>query len=283
MGDVIDREIRVHGKRAFQGNQMNNQSAAKFVSSFTESLCREEVNCNRLETEREQGSSSGISNSGFGPGGGFCKTEMGHPDTASQPAYPFGTCIDDVYQNQLWTNREGGWYWVPKATALFSIDNNLGFPATAAEVRRFHPWSRKVVKARSQRVDGRSFAAVLKQPVMDRGREGTYHDQGGPWVRLGVRSGSGQYEEGREWHGEEERRAQDSYHQGEDRSHSSQKGDFRYGAGGSNSGEYQKGDFRSVFTRQFGPDYQRNDFRSGPGGQFYAESDRGGYNTAKRG
>jgi hypothetical protein len=93
--------------------------------------------------------------------------------------------VDDVYQLQSWTNREGEWFWVPKATTLYTIEKNLGFPATAEENRRFHPWSRKVVKARSNRVDGRSFMTVLKQEGMERGREGGYRDQGIPglvWV-----------------------------------------------------------------------------------------------------
>jgi len=90
--------------------------------------------------------------------------------------------VDDIYQSQSWTNREGGWFWVPKATVLYAIKNDSGFLVTVAEVRRFRPWSRKVVKARSHRVDGRSFAAVVKQEWMDRGR-----DQVEPWSRLGAK------------------------------------------------------------------------------------------------
>jgi hypothetical protein len=28
----------------------------------------------------------------------------------TQLAYPFGTYVDDIYQNQSWSNREGGWF-----------------------------------------------------------------------------------------------------------------------------------------------------------------------------
>lgn len=28
----------------------------------------------------------------------------------TRPAYPFGTYVDDIYQNQSWFNREGGWF-----------------------------------------------------------------------------------------------------------------------------------------------------------------------------
>jgi hypothetical protein len=49
--------------------------------------------------------------------------------------------------------------------------------------------------------------AVLLQEKMDRGREGGYRDQTDPWLRLGNRGGPARYGEGRDWCGEEERRA----------------------------------------------------------------------------
>lgn len=78
------------------------------------------------------------------------------------------------------SDREGKWLWVPKATALYSLENNLGFPAKQEEILRFRPWSRRVVKARAKRVDEHSFATVLKQGAMDRGREGGFREQGDP-------------------------------------------------------------------------------------------------------
>lgn len=60
--------------------------------------------------EREQRSSPEIRNRDIQHGGSGCKTDMGSLVRAesSKPAYLFGTCVDDVYQLQSWTNREGG-------------------------------------------------------------------------------------------------------------------------------------------------------------------------------
>ncbi|KXG30141.1 hypothetical protein SORBI_3004G137300 [Sorghum bicolor] len=122
----------------------------------------------------------------------------------------------------------------PMAEGLLkSVEHNLGFPASAAEIRRFRPWSRKVVKARPQIVDERSFAAAVKQGEMDRGREGVYREQSDSRLRLGGRTGSGRYADGRDWRGDDERGNQDSFNKGEDRFHfNPQRGDVRSGSGG---------------------------------------------------
>lgn len=249
LGEMFEHEIRSRGKFAFQGKNSSKSAAGRFISSYTNSLRRENENqklhaesqrsflqnLNRVEREEQslnrgerEKQSSGVSGAG---------------QEIARPVYPFGTCVDDVYQNHSWTNQEGGWFWVPKATALIAIENDLGFPVTAAEIRRFRPWSRRVVKAAAKRVDERSFAVVVKQGAMERPQE-----QASPWTRLGSRGGSGRQEDSREWRGEEDRRASDNYSRGEDRSRPYYpRGDFRQGGGSSVGGEAQRKEYKFGF------------------------------------
>lgn len=274
LGDILEQQIRKFGGNAFHGKKYHKQSAARFISSFTESMNQEVEMQNQAGIEQsKQRSRSDVQNRGVVPDDISDIRVSG-----SKPVYPSDTCVEGVYQTRSWSNREGGWFWVPKATALVAIERNLGFPATAAEVRRFHPWSRKVIKAKSQRVDGRSFAAVLKQESMDRDRDGGYRPQTNPWSRLGSRDGPGRYGDGRDWRGTEDRRQGENFNRGEDQARfNTQRGDFRQNTGGSNSGDNQKRDFRSGSGGQYAGEYHMTDNRAG------ADANRGGYNTGPRG
>lgn len=140
---------------------------------------------------------------------------------------PIWDVLDDVYQNQSWTDKEGKWFWVPRHTAPHIIEHNLGFPATVAKIHRFWPWSCRVVKARSQRVDNCSFAVVVKQGEMEQGNP---RDQADPWAHPGNKDGQGRHGDERGWQGDEERRPFDNYNRGEDHSRlNSQRGDFKQG------------------------------------------------------
>lgn len=134
LGDIAVRDF-------YDLERLSKNQAVVRLSALTESFDSRIHDCHRGMNEWEQRSSPEIRNRDSQCGGSGCKTNTGSLVRAesSKPAYPFGTCVDDVYQSQCWTNREGEWFWVPKATALYTIEKNLGFPATAEEIRRFHP------------------------------------------------------------------------------------------------------------------------------------------------
>jgi hypothetical protein len=56
--DVFEQEIRSHGHLAFRGNQSRNQSAARFVSFFAESMSQEFGEQDRIKAKRDEQRSS---------------------------------------------------------------------------------------------------------------------------------------------------------------------------------------------------------------------------------
>ncbi|KAG8043429.1 hypothetical protein GUJ93_ZPchr0458g22766 [Zizania palustris] len=62
----------------------------------------------------------------------------------------------------------GKWLWFPKAAPLSSTSISLGFPARAAEVRRFGAGARKFARVPPRFADSRSFASVVEGVHMDR-------------------------------------------------------------------------------------------------------------------
>jgi hypothetical protein len=95
----------------------------------------------------------------------FSNEAQSHDAVPSKPNYPYGTCIDDLYAHS-WSNKAGSWLWVPKGTALVATENKLGFPARKSEIQRLGWSARRIFRVVPRKVDGRSFAAVVK---MDRG------------------------------------------------------------------------------------------------------------------
>lgn len=94
LGDVLEQQIRKHGQNAFHGKHYHKQSAVRFISSFTEVRDQEAGNHNHLEVEQsKQGSLHDIQNRGQ-----VNDNNPGLRVSGSKSIYPFGTCVEDVYQ-----------------------------------------------------------------------------------------------------------------------------------------------------------------------------------------
>lgn len=114
----------------------------------------------------------------------FLKNYHKKPGPA-EPNYPFGTCIEDMYSHS-WSDRVGLWLWVPKGAALVAEEKNLGYPARRSEIQRFGWSAKRIFKVTPRRVDGRSFAEVVK---MDKGWDSGTNRGRGPTSRPGRGSG----------------------------------------------------------------------------------------------
>lgn len=76
------------------------------------------------------------------------------------------------------------------------MEQGLGFPTKSSEILRFGGSNRRIIRAVTKEVDGRSFAAVA---AMDRVRGRGNHQQGAALSHLGDRVGPGQFSESWEW------------------------------------------------------------------------------------
>lgn len=111
MIDGIEMEHRAwHGRFSLHAAPARDQGAyASHEDCFNSSA----ANCSRSMMEswwnaneqdgferEEQRFQSQKGNRGLCIEGGFCKLNVGDPNPRNpQPAYPFGTCVEDVYQS----------------------------------------------------------------------------------------------------------------------------------------------------------------------------------------
>lgn len=121
------------------------------------------------------------------------------------PAHRYGTSLADIYAHSWRRIPSQSWRWIPTHSVL----GELGFPARASEVRRWGGGAREVRQNHIPPPLSRSFASVVREGVMDRGRgcpPRQFGDSAGRWSG-GNRSAPNEWIEEDDLLGEDELRA----------------------------------------------------------------------------